>query len=146
MQTCEHMFSFLSSVKTRYRYIVDVFYHSVPSTKSVLNSSGSPHWKVLVKAVPFGSSFSRMNFSPNLMIMIIMMMVIKTNQPQSTLPLLSGGMPAQPDPDAKGSGGDKEGVVGVEVVLREVALLHQLGLHGPGDVADPKNDCNGLAW
>ena len=118
----------------------------MPSTKSVLNSSGSPHWKVLVKAVPFGSSFSRMNFSPNLMIMIIMMMVIKTNQPQSTLPLLSGGMPAQPDPDAKGSGGDEEGVVGVEVVLREVALLHQLGLHGPGDVADPKNDCKGRAW
>merc|ERR1712180_178135 len=57
-------------------------------------------------------------------------------QPHSTLPLLSSGMPAQPDPDAKGSGGDEEGVVGVEVVLREVALLHQLGLHGPGDVAD----------
>ena len=126
----------------------DVFYHSVPSTKSVLNSSGSPHWKVLVKAVPFGSSFSRMNFSPNLMIMIIMMVVMMTNQPHSPLPLLSSGMPAQPNPDAKGSGGDEEGVVGVEVVLREVALLHQLGLHGPGDVADPKNICNekGRAW
>ena len=81
-----------------------------------------------------------------MMMVIIMMMVTKANQPHSTLPLLSSGMPAQPDPDAKGSGGDKEGVVGVEVVLREVALLHQLGLHGPGDVADPKNDCNGRAW
>merc|ERR1719220_3462983 len=70
------------------------------------------------------------------MMAIIMMMVTKTNQPHSTLPLLSSGMPAQPDPDAKGSGGDEEGVVGVEVVLGEVALLHQLGLHGPGDVAD----------
>merc|ERR1712211_127839 len=64
------------------------------------------------------------------------MVMTKTNQPHSTPPLLSSGMPAQPNPDAKGSGGDEEGVVGVEVVLREVALLHQLGLHGPGDVAD----------
>merc|ERR1719153_521314 len=71
-----------------------------------------------------------------MMMVIIMMMVMMTNQPHGTLPLLSGGMPAQPNPDAKGSGGDEEGVVGVEVVLGEVALLHQLGLHGPGDVAD----------
>ena len=78
--------------------------------------------------------------------MMVMMMVTMTKQPRSTLPLLSSGMPAQPNPDAKGSGGDEEGVVGVEVVLREVALLHQLGLHGPGDVADPKNYCNGRGW
>ena len=78
--------------------------------------------------------------------MMMVMMVTKTNQPHSTLPLLSSGIPAQPNPDAKGSGGDEERVVGVEVVLREVSLLHQLGLHGPGDVADPKNDCKGRAW
>merc|ERR1719150_999915 len=70
------------------------------------------------------------------MMATIMMMMTKTNQPHSTLPLLSSGVPAQPNPDAKGSGGDEEGVVGVEGVLGEVALLHQLGLHGPGDVAD----------
>ena len=47
-------------------------------------------------------------------------------------------MPAQPDPDAKGSGGDEEGVVGVEVVLRQVSFLHLLRLHLSGHVTHPE--------
>ena len=54
------------------------------------------------------------------------------------LPLLLGRLPAQPHPDAEGAGGHEEGVVGVEVVLRQISLLHLLRLHLSSHVTHPE--------
>ena len=55
------------------------------------------------------------------------------------LPLLLGGVPAKPHPDAKRPGRDQESIFTVEVVFGEIPLLQLLSLHCPSDVTDPIN-------